>query len=945
MSDDVSNVGPAANDERVEGAPRFEANLDDHDCGVLIGWAWDRQRPEAALAIEVRDATGVLAVTRADGWRRDLVTAGKGNGRHGFEVRLDLAALASPTAIQLFEVGSVEPLLSVPYTLTLARGLRVTLGGIDWGRLVGEVAYEDVSAGEPVAADTPASVDERLATSRAVLIDAAGKIHARAAVTRDEADKWRFALTLPAALCSGEIQRLDVAVEGFPGAEARFVGVVPRRLGGVATLETGVDDESHVARRRYASLTRQLGRLTHRRQGAVKAMTTLHRAHQVLVNGWQGRRHFPTLSLTPERKPAVSVLLPAQGGLPRLYHTLASLALTAGTTPFEVLVIDMGERDTACASHVKGGSPWLARQAAAVCGNLRVVEALGTGERLATRVARSVDEALAEHVLWLEPGTELLEGALETLHATFSDFDQVGVVGASALEPDGRLRHAGAMVLRNGTWRRCGANEAPSLTAWSYVRRVDAALPGAVMFERRTWHSLDGVASVDEGWESLLVDLCLRAEERGWHTLHQPGAQLVALETSANARQAAPVSPSFVACWLERLSQRGVTGDEIAPVYRVLMIDAEIPRPDRSAGAYAAWQEMRLLQACGCQVSFVADSLEFADAYTRALERAGVRCFHAPEVRSLEALLREHGRDFDLIYITRFNVAEKHLAAIRQFSHARIVFNNADLHFLRELRLRLSAGDPDLSFPLAIRDRELAVMREADAVLCYSEAEQAVITSHNLRQDNLFRCPWVVEGRGARGGWSSRAGIAFLGGYRHRPNVEAVEHFVTQVMPMLREALPGVKLHLYGSDMPTSFQALASEDVVLEGYVEDVATLFDAHRLFIAPLLSGAGIKGKVLEAMSFGLPCVLTPIAAEGTGLVDGVSARIVQSPADWVAAIDELYADADRWQSLSESSLGVARTHFSFARGREQMRHILRGVGLEPPVTPRALCTRHAR
>lgn len=788
MSDGISSSERAANDERLEASTRFEANIDDHDCGLLIGWAWDRQHPDRALAVEVRDASGARVIGRADRLRQDLLRAGKGNGRHGFEIHLDLGALTSPVVLQLFEVGGAQPLLPTPYVFELDREIHVSLSGVEWGRLSGVVSTvpealdhhadptlesEGEAGRESEASLARDAVSRRLAASHAVLIDAAGQVHGRAGLERVGAGEWRFTFALPATLHDAGVHVLDVAIEGFPGAQARFIERLPVPAGaGEGRLE-GAGVDSHVALRRYAALRRQLGQLTHRRQGAVKALTGLHRAHQVLANGWEGRRHFPTLTLSAERKPAFSVLLMASGNLPRLYHTLASLILTAGPTPFEVLLVDTRQRDAAHAFSVKTATPWLSDQIGGLCENLRVVAGIDPHATLGQRFAQAMQEASSERVVWLAPGFEVLEGALEALNAAFDGFDDVAVASASGLEPDGRLRHAGAMFERDGQLRHCGASQVPRLSAWRYVRRVEAALPGAVMFDRGAWNMLGGWAAIGDRIETLLADFCLRAAEQGWHCVHQPRAEVIALDAPIASEAHVDAERSrFLARWIETLRGRGRVGDEVAPAYRILMIDHEVPRPDQSAGAYAAWQEMRLLQANGCQVSFVADNLEHAGRYTQALQDAGVRCFHAPEARTVVEVLKRYGRTFDVIYVTRFNVAEKHLAAIREHSTARVAFNNADLHFLRELRLRLSARDPDLSFPLAIRERELAVMREADAVLCYSDAEQAVITSHNLRNDNLHRCPWVVEGSGHRNGWSARAGIAFLGGYRHRPNVE-----------------------------------------------------------------------------------------------------------------------------------------------------------------------------
>src|SRR3546814_1111372 len=90
----------------------------------------------------------------------------------------------------------------------------------------------------------------------------------------------------------------------------------------------------------------------------------------------------------------------------------------------------------------------------------------------------------------------------------------------------------------------------------------------------------------------------------------------------------------------------------------------------------------------------------------------------------------------------------------------------------------------------------------------------------------------------------TRTDISFLGGFRHSPNIEAMQWFITEVMPLLSERLPDVKLRIYGSHPPALLDTLAAEpkNVVLEGWVTDVGTAYDNCRVFIAPLQSGAEI-------------------------------------------------------------------------------------------------------
>ena len=102
------------------------------------------------------------------------------------------------------------------------------------------------------------------------------------------------------------------------------------------------------------------------------------------------------------------------------------------------------------------------------------------------------------------------------------------------------------------------------------------------------------------------------------------------------------------------------------------------------------------------------------------------------------------------------------------------------------------------------------------------------------------------------------------------------------------------------------------------------------YSIIIEYLFSGAGIKGKVLESMAYGLPTVLTDIAAEGTGLSHGISTSIALSPEQWVENIIALYDKEELWNKYSENQLSLVQTNFSFANGLKRFRDIAASVGL---------------
>jgi glycosyltransferase involved in cell wall biosynthesis len=118
--------------------------------------------------------------------------------------------------------------------------------------------------------------------------------------------------------------------------------------------------------------------------------------------------------------------------------------------------------------------------------------------------------------------------------------------------------------------------------------------------------------------------------------------------------------------------------------------------------------------------------------------------------------------------------------------------------------------------------------------------------------------------------------------------------------------------------------------VQVEGWVADTAAVYDRHRLMVAPLRAGAGLKGKVVGALARGIPQVLSPIAAEGTDLRHGQEVLIAASSDDWVAQISQLLHDDDLWQRISSAALAHAQRHYSRRQGLIQMGQALQQLGL---------------
>lgn len=900
-------------------------SFDDIHAGAATGWV-AVSGSNVPREVEILANGEVVAFGTADKLREDLVSAGIGSGRHAFRVILptqlyngieyNLVARDRATGVQLH--GSPKR-----YRADVAeRGELVLDGGslAGWARVAG------------LAVDQVRNLPIQVLDGTEVIADAASAVEGGAPCT------IKFRIPLPPSVFDGRPHFFSVRAKDSSLLLGELATIVPYKL----TPEDAVREYarngltaalSPAAHYRYGGLLSSLDALAKRSGAGADELRGLLSIHQALVQGASpSDRDYPTLRFPAESEPKVSIVIPVHNKFHVTYHCLASLLLAKNSASFEVILVDDGSSD-------------LTIDASSIVKNVKIVrneEALGF-VHACNRGARS---ARGQYVVMLNNDTEVTPRWLDELLWAFETFDRVGMAGAKLIYPDGRLQEAGGIVWSSGDPWNYGRLANPHDPRFNYARQVDYLSGACVMLPRPLWEEIGGF---DEAYAPAYfedTDLAFQVRDRGFKTVYVPFSKVIHYEGVSNGKDVSSGlkrfqeinRPKFKNRWARACRGHGKLGVDVElnkdrkVEFRALVLDAETPMPDQAAGAYAAVQEIRMLQALGFKCTFVPQNMAWMAHYTRALQRMGVECIYAPFAASIGEVLERRGREFDVVYITRYYVAQHFIELIRKHApQAKIVMNNADLHFLRELRAGLAENSGELlDRAAATREIELATMRRVDLVLSYTDVEKAVIQSHNLADTKVARCPWVVDIPDNGPGWEERTDIAFLGGFAHWPNVQGVDWFVREVMPLLREAIPGVGFRVYGSKMPAEFRArLEGEaDVFAEGWVPEVRTVYESCRVFVAPLLSGAGIKGKVIGALAHGVPTVMSPTAAEGIPVTDGLSAHIADEPIGWVEAIRRLYEEKRHWESVAAAARGVAERNYGFSRAVLQMRDALRNV-----------------
>jgi GT2 family glycosyltransferase len=634
------------------------------------------------------------------------------------------------------------------------------------------------------------------------------------------------------------------------------------------------------------------------------------------------------LAFEQPKKVRASIIIPVYGKLDYTMACLHSLVDTELPSDVEVIVVDDASPDQSAEALAKIPGLRLHKNAK----NLGFVGSCNAGAALAQ----------GEYLVFLNNDTTVKAGWLNALLGTFNSHPDTGLAGAQLVYPDGRLQESGGIVFSDGSGWNYGRFEDPHHPSFTFVREVDYCSGAAIAIKHSFFEALGGF---DERYAPAYyedTDLAMKTREAGFKVRVQPASVVIHhegitsgtdLKSGVKAYQVRN-QQRFLERWRDVLSRRHPTPTQ-EPHYaaqhraraRVLVIDATTPMPDRDSGSVRLFELLRLLVGEGCAVTFFPENGLDDGRYTRALRDLGVEAWTQPWLGSMPDWLAKHGARFQLIIVSRHYILSPLLPLLRRYApQARIVFDTVDLHHLREQREAERDGDPvRLKAAARTRHEELTLIQNVDRTWVVSPVEKQLLAADapDAQVDVVSNIHRV---RGAGPARTARKDLVFVGGFRHPPNVDAARWLAEDILPRVRAVRPEIGLSLVGSDAPPEVLALGAQPgITVHGFVPDLEPLLDQHRISVAPLRYGAGVKGKVNQALALGLPVVATRCAVEGMGMEDGRDALVADDAEGLAAAILRLYDDESLWNQLVLGGLANTEREFSPERARATLRAVL--------------------
>ncbi len=646
------------------------------------------------------------------------------------------------------------------------------------------------------------------------------------------------------------------------------------------------------------------------------------------------------LTLPEASDPLVSVIIPAYNQVAYTYACVRSILQNTdfGETPYEVILADDVSTDTTAeiSRYIHG----------------MVISRNSSNMGFLKNCNQAAAKARGRYLFFLNNDTKVHPGWLKSLTDLMASDPSIGMTGSKLVYPDGRLQEAGGIIWSDASGWNYGRLDDPDKPEYNYVKDVDYISGAAIMLSRELWEEIGGF---DERYAPAYCedsDLAFEVRRHGRRVVYQPASVVTHFEGISNGtdvtgtglkRYQVVNQQTFREKWAEELKKQSVnTGDPDPFCARdrsqnkpcVVIVDHYVPTWDRDAGSRTTYQYIRMFLRKGFNVKFVGDNFLHEEPYAGTLQQMGVEILYGPEYQNnIFEWFRKNSANIDFCYLNRPHIAVKYIDFLKENTDIRCIFYGHDLHYLRLLREYELSGE--------IRKKresdywksvEFSVMQKADMVYYPSQTEiDAVHHFHPeipARAITAYVWDSFPDRQLSAEGFGKRHDLLFVGGFKHPPNADGVKWFAERIWPKVHAAIPDCRFLVAGSGAGEDILSLASEGSGIEvlGFVSDerLRQLYEESRLVVVPLRYGAGVKGKVVEAVYNGCVIVTTSVGAEGIPEAETVMRVTDRDPgrlyereqevaecfADEIIA---LYASPERCAALSAACSDYIRTHYS--------------------------------
>lgn len=631
-----------------------------------------------------------------------------------------------------------------------------------------------------------------------------------------------------------------------------------------------------------------------------------------------GKLCFPAVE-----RPRVSIVIPVYNQIHYTYACLVSILEHTKDVSYEIIIADDVSTDATAqleryVEHVK------------ICRNTENQGFL----RNCNQAARA---AAGQYIMFLNNDTQVTAGWLSSLVQLIESDSSIGMVGSKLVYPDGRLQEAGGIIWSDGSGWNYGRLDNPDKAEYNYVKDVDYISGAAILLPLKLWNQIGGF---DERFAPAYCedsDLAFEVRKAGYRVVYQPLSKVIHFEGISNGtdvegsglkRYQVENSKKLKEKWAaEFAKQRENTGnpdpfrarERSMGKQMILVVDHYVPTYDRDAGSKTTFQYLKMFLEKGFVVKFLGDNFLHEEPYTTTLCQMGIEVLYGQDYQAgIWNWIKDHGKDISVAYLNRPHIASKYIDYILDNTDMKVIYYGHDLHFLRESREYGLTGDVEKRRAADYwKSIEFTLMRKAAVSYYPSSIERDAILEADPKIPVKAITAYMFEEfmDDVCEDFGKREGILFVGGFAHPPNADAVLWFARSVYPIIRESL-SADFYVVGSKVTEEIKSLEQpgNGIRIKGFVseEELRELYGSCRMVVVPLRYGAGVKGKVVEALYYGSPVVTTSVGAEG--IPDSDYVMMIQDKAeDFAKAVIDVYKDEKLCRDLSRKGRQCIKDYYS--------------------------------
>lgn len=619
--------------------------------------------------------------------------------------------------------------------------------------------------------------------------------------------------------------------------------------------------------------------------------------------------------LPTSTNPLVSIIIPVHNHWWVTYRCLRALQANGDSTPYEIILVDDASTDQT-------------REALSNVRGITVIQNLeNLGYLLSTNLGASQAAKNSKYLILLNNDTEPIDGWLDSLYRSIEKDETIAIVGSALIYPDGTLQEAGAQIFSAGNGWNLGRGGNPTNELFSFTREVDYCSAASIIVRKTFWDQVSGFDSRYVPAYCEDSDLALSAWNSGYKVMYEPTSWVIHHEGVSHGKSTSSGLKKYqlennrklFAKWEPELrghwSNLGVPRLEALrdSLGIVVVCDRQLPSITRDSGSIRTVQIIRHLQALGYHVvlSCIDNSTTEVDLYE--LKSSGVEV-HLNHSIFLEALELRKSR-IVAVWTIREEVYDFFEPRIKPFApKARFIADLMDLKFQKDY-------EPNSG----ISKNQIRIAKSTECIVLVSSTE-AIQLNKELGREKV-KVIWaefepiesIVE-------WDNAQGLLFVGGFRHLPNLNGIEWFANEVMPILKSNGFRAPVRVVGSGLNSKkFMELETKGLKILGAQEDLGSIYLQSRIAIVPLLTGAGRKGKLGEALSYGIPIVSTTIGVEGFESIQDSGVVVTDTPSKMAEEILRIHDSKERWSVLAGLGKKYCVENLSSSAMRQEISSLL--------------------